>query len=72
MKTLFAATLLATLFTTPMAFAIERPVTQPVRGTEGPDVRHVVAQPVKGIEGPDARLYSERRPILGAEGAAIR
>ena len=72
MKTLFAASLLATLLSTSMAFAIELPASQPPKGTEGPDVRYAAVQPVKGVEGPDVRHRPEQRPTLGAEGAAVR
>ena len=59
MKKLFAGTVLATVLTASAAVALERPATQPVRGTEGPDVRlsqsDQSTQPIKGVEGPGIR-----------------
>jgi hypothetical protein len=39
MKKVFAATLIATLIAASTALAFELPSTQPIRGTEGPDIR---------------------------------
>jgi hypothetical protein len=39
---------------------------QPIKGTEGPDVR-VQSQPVKGIEGPDVRATIESKGIEGPD-----
>ncbi|HSB71472.1 MAG TPA: hypothetical protein VLT62_19260 [Candidatus Methylomirabilis sp.] len=56
MKTLLAASLAATVLAASMAFAIELPVSQPIKGPEGPDVRlHAEGRPVIGGEGPIAR-----------------
>lgn len=59
MKKLFAASVIATVLAASAAAALERPATQPVRGTEGPDVRFSQndqsTQPIKGIEGPGIR-----------------
>jgi hypothetical protein len=59
MKKVFAATLIATLLAASTALAFERPSTQPIRGTEGPDIRLIqdnqATQPIKGIEGPGIR-----------------
>jgi hypothetical protein len=59
MKKLFAATVITTVLAASMAFAFELPSRQPVKGTEGPDVRLIQnnhsTQPDKGVEGPDVR-----------------
>lgn len=59
MKKVFVATLIATLLAASTAFAFELPSSQPIRGTEGPDVRLRQAdqstQPIMGSEGPDVR-----------------
>ncbi len=46
MKTLLLAGLLATLLAIATAFAEEPQSAQPVKGTEGPDVRLVVSGPM--------------------------
>jgi hypothetical protein len=38
---------------------------QPIKGTEGPDVR--TSQPIKGIEGPDVRATIESKGIEGPD-----
>lgn len=57
MKKLFAASVIAAVLTASTAFAFELPSSQPIKGTEGPDVQLTKSdqstQPVKGIEGPD-------------------
>jgi len=59
MKKVFAATLIATLIAASTALAFELPSTQPIRGTEGPDIRLTQddqsTQPIRGTEGPDIR-----------------
>jgi len=59
MKKVFAATLIATLIAASTALAFELPSTQPIRGTEGPDIRLTQddqsTQPIRGSEGPDIR-----------------
>jgi hypothetical protein len=59
MKKLFAASVIAAVLAASAAFAFELPSSQPVKGTEGPDVRLTQndqsTQTVKGIEGPDVR-----------------
>ena len=59
MKKVFAATLIATLIAASTALAFELPSTQPIRGTEGPDIRLTQddqsTQPIMGTEGPDIR-----------------
>ncbi len=60
MKKLFAAGLIATVLAASTAFAFELPSgPQPIRGTEGPDVRLTQndqpTQPIKGVEGPGIR-----------------
>lgn len=59
MKKVFAATLVTVLLSASAAFAFELPATQPVKGTEGPEIRLIEGgrstQTVKGIEGPDVR-----------------
>lgn len=59
MRKAFAATLIATLLAASAALAFELPPTQPIRGTEGPDIRLTQddqsTQPIKGTEGPGIR-----------------
>jgi hypothetical protein len=58
MKKLLATGLMAVLFAASTAFAFDVPSTQPIKGTEGPDVRVETerpGQPIKGTEGPDVR-----------------
>lgn len=59
MKKLLVASVIASVFAASTAFAFERPSSQPVKGTEGPDIRYTddtrPAPPVKGTEGPDIR-----------------
>jgi hypothetical protein len=59
MKKLLATCIIATVLAASAAVALERPATQPVRGTEGPDVRlfqnDQATQPIKGVEGPGIR-----------------
>ena len=60
MKHLFAASVIAAVLAASAALAFESPATQPIRGTEGPDVRLAddqhPTQPVKQEpEGPDVR-----------------
>lgn len=59
MKKLVFAGVIATVLAASTALAFELPSTQPIKGTEGPDVRltesHRPTQPVKGIEGPGIR-----------------
>ncbi|HSC70318.1 MAG TPA: hypothetical protein VLH58_03145 [Candidatus Methylomirabilis sp.] len=59
MRKLFVASVIATVLAASTAMAFELPATQPVRGTEGPDVRLTqsdqATQPIKGVEGPDNR-----------------
>ena len=60
MKKMFAASVLVAVLTASTVFAAEQPsTTQPVKGTEGPDIRLTQddesSQPVRGIEGPDVR-----------------
>ncbi len=59
MKKLFVASLIATLLAASTAFAFDPPSTQPVRGTEGPEIRltddQQSPQPVREPEGPDIR-----------------
>ncbi len=60
MKKLFAAGVMATVLAASTALAFELPsAPQPIRGTEGPDVRltvsHRATQSITGIEGPDVR-----------------
>ncbi len=59
MKKVFAATLIATLLAASTALAFELPSTQPIRGTEAPDIRLTQddqsTQPIKGTEGPGIR-----------------
>ena len=59
MKKLFAASVVATVLAASTALAFEPSYMQPIRGTEGPDIRLVVVQhpslPVDGPEGPDVR-----------------
>jgi hypothetical protein len=59
MKKLLVAGLVATVLAASTAFAFALPATQPIRGTEGPDVRLTQddhsTQPVKGVERPDTR-----------------
>ncbi len=51
MKTLLLAGLVAMLLATATAFAEEPQSTQPVKGTEGPDVRLVMSRPAAHLEG---------------------
>ena len=60
MKKLFAASVFATVLAASTAFAFELPsAPQPIRGTEGPDIRLTQddqsTQPIRGSEGPDIR-----------------
>ena len=59
MKKLFVGSVLAAVLAASTAFAFELRSSQPVKGTEGPDVRLAqsgqATQTVKGIEGPDVR-----------------
>ncbi len=60
MKKLFAAGVIATVLAASTALAFELPSDpQPIRGTEGPDVRLTQddqsTQPIKGVEGPGIR-----------------
>jgi hypothetical protein len=60
MKKLLAAGVIATVLAASTAFAFELPSTpQPIRGTEGPDVRLTQSGqptvPIKGVEGPGTR-----------------
>jgi hypothetical protein len=59
MRKLFVASVIATVLAASTAFALELPATQPIRGTEGPDVRLTqddqATQPIKGVDGPDIR-----------------
>ena len=59
MKGLFVANVVAAVLAASTAVALELPATQPIRGTEGPDVRLTQngqpMQPIKGIEGPGIR-----------------
>lgn len=48
------------------AFAFDRSDSkQPIKGTEGPDIRYVVnhPQPAKGTEGPDVRLATNDNSV---------
>jgi len=59
MKKLFAASVFAIVLAASTAFAFEVRAPQPVKGTEGPDIRlagdHQSTLPVEGPEGPDVR-----------------
>ena len=59
MKKLFVASVIASVLAASTAFALELPSSQPIKGTEGPDIRYTddarPAPPVKGTEGPDIR-----------------
>ena len=59
MRKLFVASVIASVLAASTAFAFELPATQPIRGTEGPDVRLTqddqAPQPIKGVDGPDIR-----------------
>ncbi len=59
MRNLLGAVLMAALLAASTAFAFEQPSTQPIKGTEGPDIRAEdeprPGQPIKGVEGPDIR-----------------
>ena len=59
MKKLIVASVIATVLAASTALAFEVPSTQPIRGTEGPDIRLTgVRHPsllVEGPEGPDIR-----------------
>jgi hypothetical protein len=79
MKKLFVASLIATMLAASTAFAFEARASQPVKGTEGPDIRLTAdrqsTQPVKGTEGPDIRRADDRQstqPVKGTEGPDIR
>ncbi len=58
MKTLLLASLFATLLAVSMAFAEDPQSRQPVKGTEGPDVRLVLSRPMA--------------PLVDRTGSAIR
>lgn len=59
MKRLLVASVIFSVLTASTAFALASPSSQPVKGTEGPDIRYSddsrPAPPVKGTEGPDIR-----------------
>lgn len=59
MRTLFAASVMATPVAASTAFAEERPSSPPLKGAEGPDARMTQGapstQPTKGLEGPGIR-----------------
>jgi len=59
MKKLLVVSAIVSVLATSTAFAFELPSSQPVKGTEGPDIRYTddtrPAPPVKGTEGPDIR-----------------
>ena len=59
MRKLFVASVIASVLAASTAFAFEQPATQPIRETEGPDVRLTqddqAPQPIKGVDGPDIR-----------------
>jgi hypothetical protein len=59
MKKLLVTGLVATVLAASTAFAFSLPATQPVKGTEGPDVRLIKddqsSRPIRGTEGPDVR-----------------
>jgi hypothetical protein len=82
MKKLFAVSLFSVVLAASTAFALHLPEQEPVKGTEGPDVRLVAFafpggsdQPVKGIEGPDVSLTEDdqrpSQPIKGMEGPDV-
>jgi hypothetical protein len=59
MKTLLFATLMVTLLAVSTAFAEDPRPMQPVRGSEGPDVRHTVIQPqILSMTGSDPQFAS--------------
>ena len=73
MRKLFAAGVIATVLAASTAFALDG-TNQPIRGTEGPDVRRTQddqsTQPVKGTEGPDVRLVGHQhstQPVVGPD-----
>ncbi|HSB69350.1 MAG TPA: hypothetical protein VLT62_08475 [Candidatus Methylomirabilis sp.] len=76
MKRLFLASVMGVVLAASAAVAAELPsTTQPVKGTEGPDIRYAAVQPVRGIEGPDIRRSKDdqsSQPVKGAEGPDIR
>lgn len=76
MKKLFAASAIATVLAASTAFAFELPSTQPIRGTEGPDIRLTQddqsTQPVRGIEGPDIRQIPMPPPPKDIRGEDVR
>jgi len=59
MKKLFVASVIASVLAASTAFAFELPSSQPIKGSEGPDIRFAdnapPAPPVRGTEGPDIR-----------------
>jgi hypothetical protein len=60
MKKLIAAAVISSVLAASTALAFELPSTpQPIRGTEGPDIRLTQTdqptQPIKGVEGPGIR-----------------
>jgi hypothetical protein len=76
MNKLFAAGVIATVLAASTALAFELPSgPQPIRDTEGPDIRLTEdgqsTQPIKPIEGPNTR-YAALQPIKGTEGPDIR
>ncbi len=94
MKKYLAASVLATVLAASSTLAFSAPATQPtealgpqtwyadsqpVRGTEGPDIRladnQQSGQPVKGTEGPDIRQTDDQKssqPVRGTEGPDVR
>ncbi len=75
MKKLLAAGVIATVLAASTAFAYDG-TNQPVRGTEGPDIRRSQddqsTQPVKGTEGPDIRLAGRQHSTRPAVGPDVR
>ncbi len=59
MRKFFAFGVIAIVLAASTALAFELPATQPIRGTEGPDIRLTQddqsTQPIRGAEGPDIR-----------------
>lgn len=51
MKTLLLAGLVTTLLAVSTAFAEDPQLKQPVKGAEGPDIRHVLTQPATHLGG---------------------
>ncbi len=79
MKKLFAAGVIATVLTASTAFALDVPPNQPIRATEGPDIRLTQddqsTQPIRETEGPDIRLTGHLQstlPVEGPEGPDVR